>query len=229
MIDLDALNPAPEPRSVQLAEDNALAAMVGKFFLGMALLGVFFGLGVAALTGSPTDERVVYVAKAAHEAVPAAAVERKDAAADQKVRTERQAAARAPRLSEAPSPKTAADRDVSAREDVDARYRALVAASEHDVAQLEEAARKGQTLVQAEDGTWVVPESFYDEPAKPERKTSSSKSSSKSSSGQVTAEDGSRVPSSFYDRTDYNRNGIADQCEGWPKNPNPDDVAAGRK
>lgn len=227
MLDLDALNPAPEARAVQLAEDDALAAMVGKFFLGLALLGVFFGLGVAALTGSPTDERVVYVAKAAHAAVPAAAVERKDAAADQKVRTERQAAARAPRLSEAPSPKAAADRDVSAREDVDARYRALVAASERDVAQLEEAARKGQTLVQAEDGSWV-PESFYDEPAKPERKAGSSKSSSKSG-GKVTAEDGSRVPSSFYDRTDYNRNGVADQCEGWPKNPNPEDVAAGRK
>jgi hypothetical protein len=44
-----------------------------------------------------------------------------------------------------------------------------------------------------------------------------------------TAVDGSKVKPGFYDRTDYNRNGVADQDEGFPKNPRPEDVKAGRK
>ena len=37
-------------------------------------------------------------------------------------------------------------------------------------------------------------------------------------------EDGSTVPAKFCWRTDYNRNGVTDQDEGWPKCPDADTV-----
>ena len=43
--------------------------------------------------------------------------------------------------------------------------------------------------------------------------------------GTITVEDGSRVPNKFCWRTDYNRNGVTDQDEGWPKCPDKDLVA----
>lgn len=42
----------------------------------------------------------------------------------------------------------------------------------------------------------------------------------------VQAEDGTSVPVSFYDRTDYNRDGVVDQEQGFGPNPNPAEVMA---
>lgn len=61
---------------------------------------------------------------------------------------------------------------------------------------------------QAEDGSWV-PESYWDAAPK---------------TGTILAEDGSYVNPDFYSRTDYNRNGVTDQEEGYPPNPNPASV-----
>jgi hypothetical protein len=43
----------------------------------------------------------------------------------------------------------------------------------------------------------------------------------------VPAEDGTEVPVSFYDRTDYNRDGVVDQEQGFGPNPSPAEVQAG--
>ena len=43
--------------------------------------------------------------------------------------------------------------------------------------------------------------------------------------GTIVVEDGSTVPAKFCWRTDYNRNGVTDQDEGWPKCPDKDLVA----
>lgn len=43
----------------------------------------------------------------------------------------------------------------------------------------------------------------------------------------VPAEDGTSVPVSFYDRTDYNRDGVVDQEQGFGPNPSPAEVQAG--
>jgi hypothetical protein len=188
MLDLDALNPVPERVDERVADD-ALVAMVGKFALWLVGIGAFFGLGVAALTGggSSDEPAVVHVARAAH-AQPASWT--------QPVERERKAAAepKAKPLSSFPS----------SQADIDARHRELMAASERDQQVLAEAAKRGESMVQAEDGSWV-PKSFYDKPAKkaaakPKVERKASSSSSCKAQGKVRAEDGSCVPRSFYDR-----------------------------